>query len=748
MSAILRAPRLSRDGRDTLWLLAVLALCIAPHLERLPLWCSLGTAAAIAWRARLAWRDAPLPPRWVLMVSLIACVGLTLMSYQSLFGRQAGVTLVTILAALKTLELRARRDAFVVTSLGFFLILTQFLFSQAIGMALLMLLALLGLLSALVLAQRTVGRPSLGAAMAAAGRCLVMGVPVMVALYIFFPRFGPLWSVPADSGTRTGLSEQMRMGGVAELAQDDSVALRVRFLDTPPTPSDLYFRGPVLDLFDGQNWTSSLPGLRKHPRKSPNGDVSLQPRQAPHAGSDAATTVSAEGRAVRYQMTLEPNQLRSVPLLDGTLEAAPSPPLTEPVLQRAGLSWVAERPVTERSQIDGLARLMAREAPTHPDALALRQWVQLPRGYNPRTLAWAADMRSSPAFRDADASALAIALMRHIRQAGFRYTLSPGDDAPDDQGQAVLHQVDRFWLDRRSGFCEHFAAAFVVVMRAMDVPARVVTGFQGAELNPVDGLYVVRNSDAHAWAEYWQPELGWVRVDPTAAVAPERIDRPRPPLRNAQGLPATLSKLDPAFWSGVRAYTDAANHRWNIWVLQYSRNQQMSMLSRWGVSSPDWTDLMRVCAGLLVLLSLGGLAWLWWRRPRTPRSAWHRPMVRLHQALLAAGFDAPDNSPAPAAALAWSRQLSTTAIGTLAPEGQAAHAALLQALTTLDALRYGAAPMAHAPGFGARQAMRKAIDQAIAQAIAQAKILGKSRPRGPHKLSPIAPTCPPSSLPP
>ncbi len=394
---------------------------------------------------------------------------------------------------------------------------------------------------------------------------------------------------------------------------------------------------------------------------------------------------------------------------------------------------MADRPLTERSQIDGSARLMARETPTHPDALAMRQWVQLPRGYNPRTLAWAANMRSSPAFRDADASALAIALMRHIRQAGFRYTLSPGNDASDDQGQPVLHQVDRFWLDRRSGFCEHFAAAFVVVMRAMDVPARVVTGFQGAELNPVDGLYVVRNSDAHAWAEYWQPELGWVRVDPTSAVAPDRIDRPRPPLRNAQGLPATLSKLDPAFWSGVRAYTDAANHRWNIWVLQYSRNQQMSMLARWGVSSPDWTDLMRVCAGLLVLLSLGGLAWLWWRRPRTPRSAWHRPMVRLHQAMLAAGFDAPAHSPMPAPALAWSRQLQNAPEPSTDPQAQAAHAALKQALMALDALRYGLAPDDHARGLGNRRAMRRAVDQALAQAIMQAKTLSRSRSRTPSR---------------
>lgn len=713
----MKAPRLSRDGRDTLWLLAVLALCIAPHLERLPLWCSLGTAAAIAWRGHLAWRDAPLPPRWVLMVSLIASVGLTLLTYQSLFGRQAGVNLVTILAALKTLELRARRDAFVITSLGFFLILTQFLFSQGIGMALLMLLALLGLLSALVLAQRPVGRPSLGAALGAAARCLVMGVPVMLALYIFFPRFGPLWSVPADSGARTGLSDSMRLGGVAELAQDDSVALRVRFTDTPPSPDQMYFRGPVLDQFDGQHWTSSLPALRRRGLR----DVAPPPlvsADAPTRNADVATS----GRTVRYQLTLEPNQLRVLPLLDGTLDAAPSPPLTEPALQRVGLTWVADRPLTERTQIDGRAWLIARETPSQPSPTTLRRWVQLPLGYNPRTLAWATDMRSRPEFRQADASTLAMALMRHIRQGGFRYTLSPGSDGLDAQGQPVLHLIDQFWLDRRSGFCEHFASAFVVVMRAMGVPARVVTGFQGAELNPVDGLHVVRNSDAHAWAEYWQPGQGWVRIDPTAAVAPDRIDRPRPLLRNPQGLPATLSRLDPALWHGLRAYTDAANHRWNIWVLQYSRNQQMSMLERWGVRSPDWTDLARVCAGLLVLLSMGGLAWLWWRRPRSPRSPWHRPMMALHKALVSAGFDAPSHSPTPAAALAWSRQLQSHPVADLAPQ---VHAALLQTLAALDALRYAQADAAQHTGAVLPDRTRRTRSQLTALAMSQARELGK-----------------------
>lgn len=186
-----RTATLTREGRDTLWLLLALTLSLAPHLGRLPLWCSIGTALALLWRARLAWSDAPLPPRWVLFISLAASVGLTLSTHHSLFGREAGITLVTVLAALKTLELRARRDAFVVTCLGFFLAFTQFLYSQSILMALLMLLATWALLSTLVLAQRPLGRPSLGSALKAAGQSLLWGLPLMLALYVFFPRLGP-----------------------------------------------------------------------------------------------------------------------------------------------------------------------------------------------------------------------------------------------------------------------------------------------------------------------------------------------------------------------------------------------------------------------------------------------------------------------------------------------------------------------------------------------------------------------------
>lgn len=651
---------LSREGRDVLWLLAVLTLCIAPHLGRLPLWCALGTGGAIVWRAWMAWRDSALPSRWILMVALLASVGMTLLTHHSVFGREAGVTLVTLLAGLKTLELRARRDAFVITSLGFFLILTQFLFSQSLPIAALMLMALIGLLTALVLAQRPLGRPTIGSAMRTALHAVLMGLPLVIALYVLFPRIGPLWSVPSDAGKHTGLSEQLTLGHVADLALDDSIAMRLRFKGAVPPPQQLYFRGPVLEHFDGRAWRA-LP-LR--------------------AAQDVPESVDGRTPRIPYQLTLEPNRLTVVPFLEGTVAAQPTPPSTEPNLRPVGMAWLAPSGLTERSQFDAVA--VPRRL--HGQALnpaTLQEWTQLPAGFNPRTLGWALSTVRRADLVNADALRLTQVVLEHIRLGGFRYTLSPGADPVLPDGRPDPHLIDHFWMDSHKGFCEHFATAFVVVMRAMNVPSRVVTGYQGAEFNPVDGQYVVRNSDAHAWAEVWQSGQGWVRIDPTAAVAPERVDRARPALRRGNTLPGPLGQFDSATWVGLRDYLEAGNHRWNVWVLEYSRSKQSSLLRSWGLDATDWPALLRLCALALASFSLAGLGWLWLTRPRQARRPWHRPLSRVHRALVGAGWPAPPSCPAPAPAMTWASHLQGTSNTT--PE-------LIEALKALDALRYGPAP--------------------------------------------------------
>lgn len=692
MSALPSRSGLTREGRDTLWLLAVLALTIAPHVGRLPWWCLAGTAGAIGWRAWIAWRDAPLPPRWVLLLALALSVGATLLTFQSLLGRAAGVTLVTLLAGLKTLELRARRDAFVVTSLGFFLILTQFLHDQGPLNALLMTVALLGLLTSLVLAQRPLGRPPLREAMGEAGRALLWGLPLAVVLYLFFPRFGPLWSLPNDAGARTGLSDQMELGHVAELAQDDTIAMRVRFEGEPPPPRALYFRGPVLDLFDGQTW-------RSLPAEAPQ---RWRPAMGPAADARAAWV---------YSITLEALSLPTLPLLEGTVNARVTSPTTLPPPRRLGMEWSLGRTPKDRITVAAQARPAWRPLLDDDDPM-LRTWLALPAGHADETVAWAQALHRQAELQQAGVPARVQAVLRHIRTGGYSYTLAPGVDEPDAAGR-LPDPVDTFWLRRRAGFCEHFAAAFVVVMRAMDVPARVVTGFQGAERNPVDGLYEVRNRDAHAWAEVWLPGQGWTRVDPTAAVAPDRVERPRRLLNTPVGQAGPLATMAPDWVRQARAAMDAARHRWNMWVQGYDRQKQFELLKNAGWDAPDSTDLLRLAGLALAVGSLMGVAWMLWQHPTRRASAWQHTLQQLASHLARAGLHPPAGSPAAPSPLTWARLVEATLQGPrqTSETERAAAGALAERLRALDALHYGAAPQAPSRLRIEQRALRRLIRQ-------------------------------------
>jgi transglutaminase-like putative cysteine protease len=642
-----RLRRLPREARDTLFLLAVIAWTVLPHVSHLPLWCVALTALMLAWRTQLALVNGPLPNRWWLVVLLLVAAGLTLWTHHTLLGKEAGVTMAVVLMALKTLELRARRDAFVVFFLGFFIILTHFLYSQSLLVAAAMLVSVWGLLTALVLAHMPVGQPGLRQAGVLALRTAMLGAPVMALLFVLFPRLGPLWGVPQDGVATTGLSNMMRMGSMAEIATSDTIAMRLRFRDRVPRPEAMYFRGPVLTLFDGREWRPMPPGLTR-PR------IELQTR----------------GEPIHYEMTLEPQRLSVLPLL----EASPLAPQVEgyTVTPREDMQWVAERPVVERLRFDADAYTEFRHGIT-PSMFSLHQATELPPAQNPRTLQWAAELRADPRYAHADARTLAQAVLAHIRSGGYSYTLEPG--AYGDANGA--NAIDEFWLDRKLGFCEHFAAAFVVVMRAMDVPARIVTGYQGTDPLPVDGYYLVRQSSAHAWAEFWQQGVGWVRADPTAAVAPDRILQTRR-LVPAPGLVAgALGNVSPALLAQLRSGWEAVNNRWNQWVLSYSRGQQFDLLKNLGFRSPSWEDLSILLISVLSAIALGGALWAWWDRHRI--DPWVRQMDSIRGALrslriVASAHDAP-------------RTLAERVRQQLGDAGEA----LVQMLHTIDGHRYSRA---------------------------------------------------------
>lgn len=646
-----RLAHLPRDARDTLFQLLVIGWTVAPHVLHLPAWCGAMTALLLAWRARLAITAAPLPSRWLVSALLVLAGGLTLWGERTLLGKEAGITLLVVLMSLKTLELRARRDALVVFFLGFFLVLTHFLYSQSLLTGLWLLGAVWGLLTALVLAHMPVGRPPLRRAGAVAARAALLGLPVMAALFLLFPRIGPLWGLPQDAAGRTGLSGSLRLGGVASIADDDSVALRVRFFGPQPRPDQLYFRGPVLSNFDGREWT----------RLVPNFPVQQRPRLNLQLG----------GEPLRYEMTVEPSQLPLLPLLEMTPDRPDSAPSIEGWLLtlRSDGQWQTDRPLIERQRVEATAWLQHQHGP-RADVLGLRDLVDLPPNANPRTLQWAAQLRARPDLAAADARTLANAVLMHIRTGGFFYTLEPGtySTAPGS------HAIDEFWFDRKLGFCEHFASAFVVVMRAMDVPARIVTGYQGADDRLQDGYLVVRQRNAHAWAEIWQSGVGWVRVDPTAAVAPDRVQRGRS-LVPPQGLVAgTVTSLNPALAAELRAAWETLNNRWNQGVLNYSRTQQLDLLRHMGFSAPDWQDLATTLILLLCSAALAGAAWAWWDRRRL--DPWQRLQTRVMQRLQALGVAVQPHHPP--------RERAARIRAVLGPAGQG----LATRLEQLDRLRY------------------------------------------------------------
>lgn len=641
---------LPRDARDVLFLLAVIAWTIAPHFLHLPAWCLALSAVVVLWRAGLAVAGAPLPGRWPLVAVLAIALVLTWWSHRTLLGKDAGITLLVVLMVLKTLELRARRDALVVFFLGFFIVLTNFLYAQTLPVAAAMLVSVWGLLTALVLAHMPVGRPPIARAGAVAAQAALLGAPIMLVLFMLFPRMAPLWAVPQEAQAKTGLSGTLRMGQMAELVVDDSIALRVRFDGPAPPTERLYWRGPVLSRFDGREWQ--------------------------RADDFRAMTVGAElalhGQPLAYEMTLEPHRLPMLPLLEVTPDRPGDAPRIEGLRtrQRGDLQWQTHRPVTERLRFKARAWLEHAHGPRQ-DNLLLRDDTDLPPGYNPRTLAWAEAWARRPELANATPEQKLRSVLQHIRTAGFVYTLTPGTYG-NEEGR---HAIDEFWLDRRQGFCEHFSAAFVVVMRALDLPARIVTGYQGADPLPQDGWLVVRNSHAHAWAEVWLEGRGWVRVDPTAAVAPERIRLARS-LRPQPGLVAgAIGALNPALMESLRGAWERLNNHWNQWVLNYSRNDQLDLLERLGWRSPEWTDLAYLLIALLSGGALAGAAWAWWDRRR--RDPWQRLALRVGAALAALGIEAPAHE----GPRAWAQRVRQG----LGARGERVAASL----ESLEALRYG-----------------------------------------------------------
>ncbi|GGC77879.1 transglutaminase family protein [Undibacterium terreum] len=550
-----RKQPLSRDKADTLLLLAACLLVILPHTFNLAWWINLACIGLLAWRGWLTLTGRRLPPSWVLVpVALLIMAGI-FASFRTFFGREVGVAMLVLLLTCKLLEMHAKRDLFVVLFLAFFLQLTSFFYSQTMGTALLSAITIVVLLTAQLSFHYTGVVPPLRQRLKLGASILGLAIPLTLVAFVLFPRIqGPLWGLPSDANAgRSGLSDSMEPGNISNLALSDDIAFRVKFVGATPPRSLMYWRGVVLDQFDGKSWTQ-------------NAQYSPDPPQ------DARRL---DGKPITQEIILEPSGQQWLFALD-LPDAAPAIENTSSRLN-SRMELRTARPVSKR------LRYLARSYPQYALETEIRRGVlnralTLPPGYNPRTLAFAAELRK----RYTDDTQLINAVLQFFRTEKFSYTLEPpllGENGVDD-----------FLFNTREGFCEHYSSSFAVLMRAAGIPARVVAGYQGGSLNVVDGYMEVRQADAHAWTEVWLPERGWLRVDPTAAVAPGRVSLNAPlPRRGIAGL-FTVNR--DSMFADLRMRWDALNNSWNQWVLNYNDGVQKDFLRSLGFSDVDWPQLV------------------------------------------------------------------------------------------------------------------------------------------------------------
>ena len=546
-------------------LMFAMVVVVAPHIAQLSPWIVGVCLFCGYWRAMVYQGRWSYPPGIVKVGLVIAAVVAVAVSGQGAFSVETASSLMIVAFALKLIEMKTRRDAYLVIFLSYFVIATEFLFSQG------MLIAIYELFAAIVVTAAMIGLNQLQtdvrpiASIRLASALLSQALPLTLVLFFFFPRIAPLWNVPLPAGSANGITDEVTPGDIANLAQSDEIAFRVVFEDSVPQSHELYWRGVVFNDFDKGTWTEGKPPGRVSPRVL----VPENRRQNP----------------LRYRVLQEPTFASYLFSIATPIAQA------KDIELRSNHTLIADKPLMSLRHYDvesyrGFRREGGRDTP--------RQTGDLPEGDNPRTVAWAQRVNREAGSQEAFESRI----LEQIRNQ-YSYTLKPGRLPKENS-------IDAFWFDTQQGFCSHFAGAFVYLMRAAGYEARMVGGYQGGQINPLTGHLVVRQYDAHAWAEVWTPQKGWRRVDPTAAVAPQRI---------LDGLNAALSAEDRGSLSAftnvrLRGFGglndilhlfDSVQHRWNMWVVGYDSDLQLEYLTELLGKAPTKTQI-----GVMILL--GGVA--------------------------------------------------------------------------------------------------------------------------------------------
>jgi len=554
------------------WTAGIVVGASLPHWATLPVWMPVLLCCCVAWRFASRILRWPLPGRKTMWLVTIVSFGAVLVQFRTINGLVPGTALLVVMVSLKFLEAKSQRDHMLLTVIAFFLVFASVLAGGGVINGLYLVafvwITTLGLLQ--------VGRQ--GSLMASvptaklAGRLLLQSMPIMIALFLLFPRLpGPLWALPGSTSSgATGLSGSMSPGDITNLGLSDEIAFRVDFTGQTPAASELYWRGPVLSTFDGRSW-NQLDGM----------------------GRVVSDTIEYLGATSEYEVTLDSSANGWAFALEmpetWTVEDRRQPiRMNSDYMLRIWNGGASTGRVTYSVTSHSLYRAFHQL-----DEREISQFSRLPASSNPRTRALVDDLLEG----EPDARTIIERGLNVFREPGFFYTLTPP--------ALGLHTADEFIFDTQEGFCEHYASAFAIMMRMAGLPTRVVTGYQGGELNPMGDYYIIRQSDAHAWTEVWIPDEGWIRVDPISAVAPERIAFGST-RTTFQGQTNIVTRIGRMAWLRQAALAwDAVNTVWNDWVIGYGPRLQRTLLEWMGFERPRWRELMLMTIVATALLMVG-----------------------------------------------------------------------------------------------------------------------------------------------
>ncbi|MEL6950346.1 MAG: DUF3488 and transglutaminase-like domain-containing protein [Pseudomonadota bacterium] len=563
-------------------IVGALLAAFLPQIATKPPWITLFLVTCAGYRLLAERRRLRLTPAWIRTILGLGSFIAVLQVYGGINGVAPGSALLAVMAALKLLETHSQRDQFVLLFICLFMILASFLQGQHIW-SVVYLFGAFGVTLAAWSAAARDGVPRTGRWYAReAGVALSLALPLLLALWVLFPRVpGPFWAIPTESGSaNTGLSNTMSPGDISNLSKSNALSFRASFEGPTPAPSQRYWRAIVMDRFDGRSWAANEDWATPEPN-----------------------TVLPGAPGIRYTVRMEPTDQRWMYALDMPVSRD-----GREMLMTRFQTLESRKPINERKEYT-VVSVLDYKTNTRMQQKRNSYNTLLPDGVNPRAREFATQLRGESASIEDFANRV----LSHFRNEPFYYTLSPPPLGRDS--------VDEFVFETRRGFCEHYASAFAFMMRAAGVPARIVAGYQGGEVNPLGGFLTVRQSDAHAWTEIWIANRGWVRVDPTAAVAPQRIEQNLDSALRESG-ERVPGAFDLPIMERLQVAWDLVNARWDEWVLGFGPETQRNFFEWLGLENPDWRDyIVLLTVSLISIMAvITGLLW-WQQRPPTRDAA-------------------------------------------------------------------------------------------------------------------------------